>query len=77
MGLFKLDDPRSLVRLFDIPQERELSTCVSTFQGFVKNAIGALMEKLEQDFSSVNARRNWLLEVWQFHFATRSRADTY
>lgn len=63
-GILKETDPRALVRYLDIPQELELSAYVSTVHGAAKGAVGALMAKLEQDFSSVNTRSKGFLEVW-------------
>lgn len=63
-GFLKISDPRALVNFLDIPQELTLSAYVSTVHGAAKGAVGALMAKLEQDFSKVNTRSKGFLEVW-------------
>ena len=63
-AILKESDPRALVRYFDIPQELELSAYVTTVHGGMKKAIGTLMGKLEQDFSTVDTRSKGFLEVW-------------
>ncbi len=64
MGILKTGDPRAIVRYFDIPQQLELSAYVTVVHGAAKGAVGALMTKLEQDFSKVNTRSKGFLEVW-------------
>ena len=64
LGFLKISDPRALVNFLDIPQELELSAYVSTVHGTAKGAVGALMTKLEQDFSKVDTRSKGFLEVW-------------
>jgi len=64
MSFLKLTDPRAVIFYLDIPQELELSAYVSTVHDATKKAVGALMGKLEQDFSRVNTKSKGFLEVW-------------
>lgn len=63
-NMLKETDPRALVRYLPIYQQLELSAYTTVVHTAAKKAVAHTMERLNQDFSSINTRSKGFLEVW-------------
>ena len=63
-GLLKEPDQRALVNYLPIYQQLELSAYTTVVHTAAKKAVAHTMDRLNQDFSSINTRSKGFLEVW-------------
>jgi len=63
-NMLKETDPRALVGYLPIYQQLELSAYTTVVHTAAKKAVAHTMDRLNQDFSSINTRSKGFLEVW-------------